>query len=274
MFSQVEIAALPQPALGVKPRLESTLETIAIGSKDRRVVYHTTNHIEAPNWMRDGRSFLFNGNGHIYQLPVTGGSPQLLDTGLAVRCNNDHGLSPNGTRLAISDQTEERKSLIYLLPATGGAPRRITRTSPSYWHGWSPDGKTLAFCGERNGNFDIYTISTDGGEEQRLTTAEGLDDGPEYSPDGKFIYFNSERTGSMQIWRMKPDGSGQEPVTSDEYATIGSPIPPRTANGSCFSLTRKKSKAIRKTRMSCSALSPPQAEKSKSSRNCLAAREQ
>jgi Tol biopolymer transport system component len=136
---------------------------------------------------------------------------------MAVRCNNDHGISPDGTQLAISDQTMDRRSRIYVLPITGGEPRLVTSLAPSYWHGWSPDGKTLAYCAERNGEFDIYTIAAAGGEERRLTTAPGLDDGPEYSPDGQYIYFNSERTGTMQIWRMKPDGSQQEQVTSDEY---------------------------------------------------------
>src|SRR5437867_947050 len=120
-------------------------------------------------------------------------------------------------RLAISDQSQERKSLIYLLPTAGGTPRRLTRLGPSYWHGWSPDGKTLVFCGERNGEFDIYTIPVDSGDEKQLTSSPGLDDGPDYSPDGKFIYFNSERTGTMQIWRMKPNGADQEQVTSDEF---------------------------------------------------------
>ena len=135
----------------------------------------------------------------------------------ANRCNNDHGISPDGTQLAISDNSQgDHESLVYIVPIGGGTPRRITQKSPSYWHGWSPDGKTLAFVGQRNGEFDIYTIPAAGGEETRLTTAKGLDDGPEYSPDGKYIYFNSERTGHMQIWRMKPDGSEQEQVFSDD----------------------------------------------------------
>jgi Tol biopolymer transport system component len=196
--------------------LHCTIETVNIASKDRRAIYHTLDHIEAPNWSRDGRYFLFNSGGRIYRLPVTGGRPEQVDTGLAGRCNNDHGFSPDGAQLAISDQSRGGKSLIYLLPATGGAPRQITALGPSYWHGWSPDGSTLAFCGERDGEFDIYTIAAQGGQEKRLTTAKGLDDGPEYSPDGKLIYFNSERTGSMQIWRMQADGSGQEQVTSDD----------------------------------------------------------
>ncbi len=107
--------------------------------------------------------------------------------------------------------------MVYTLPVSGGTPRQITSTGPSYWHGWSPDGKTLAFCGERQGEFDIYTIPVAGGVETRLTTAAGLDDGPEYSPDGNSIYFNSVRTGTMQIWRMRTDGSAQEQVTGDEF---------------------------------------------------------
>jgi len=215
VFSNVTSAPLTMPS-NTLAVLECSLETVAIASTNRHMVYHTRDHIEAPNWSRDGQYFLFNSAGHIYRLPVTGGTPQLLDTG-AVKCNNDHGISPDGTLLAVSGQTAENNSRVYVLPIEGGPPRQMTPLEPSFWHGWSPDGRTLAYCAERNGNFDIYTIPATGGNETRLTTAPGLDDGPDFSPDGKFIYFNSERTGIMQIWRMKPDGSDQEPVTDDDF---------------------------------------------------------
>ena len=215
VFSKVEMT---QPAgTAEKPQLYSTLETVTADSADRRVAYLAQGRFEAPNWTRNGGDFLFNHEGHIEKLSVKGTAPEKIDTGLATRCNNDHGISPDGTQLAISDNSQEdHESLVYIVPIKGGEPRRVTQKSPSYWHGWSPDGKTLAFVGQRNGDFDIYTIPAAGGEETRLTTAKGLDDGPEYSPDGSYIYFNSERTGHMQIWRMKADGSGQEQVFSDD----------------------------------------------------------
>ncbi len=217
LFSNVELLT-PAPAAAANPKLYSTLETIAVDSTDRRVVYVAPERFEAPNWNRDGQSLLFNRNGRIERIPVTGGTPERIDTGFATQCNNDHGISPDSQWLAISDQSQaDHRSLIYIVPIHGGAPRRVTQKSPSYWHGWSPDGKTLAFVGERGGEFDIYSIPFAGGEETRLTTAKGLDDGPEYSPDGDFIYFNSERTGHMQIWRMKPDGSAQEQITNDDF---------------------------------------------------------
>lgn len=215
----IEKAVFSNVELTNKPRvLESTLETIAIGSKDRKVIYTAEEHFEAPNWSRDGKYFLLNRAGRMVKLPVTGGTFETIDTGFAIRCNNDHGISPDGTQLVISDQSQEqRRSTIYTLPITGGTPKRITKLAPSYWHGWSPDGKTLVYCADRNGNFDVYSIPVEGGDEKRLTTAEGLDDGPEYSPDGKYIYFNSVRSGLMQIWRMNADGSNQVQVTKDEY---------------------------------------------------------
>jgi TolB protein len=217
-FSAVELKQQQAPtgnsSNGV---LHCALERVPIASKDRRVLYHTLEHIEAPNWSRDGKYLVFNSGGRIYRLPAAGGKPEVIDTGFANRCNNDHGFSPDGARLAISDQSRGGKSLVYVLPSSGGTPRLLTSLGPSYWHGWSPDGSMLAYCADRNGNYDIYTIPVDGGEERRLTLAPGLDDGPDYSPDGRHIYFNSERSGSMQIWRMKPDGTAQEQVTSDEF---------------------------------------------------------
>ncbi len=217
VFKNVELHEGTVPA-APKPSLISTLETITLASKDRRVVWWTTNLIEAPNWLPDGTNLFFNSKGRIYRIALSGGEPVVIDTAFATRCNNDHGISPDGTQLAISDQSQgNQRSRIYTLPITGGTPKLITETGPSYWHGWSPDGKTLAYCAERNGEFDIYTIPVGGGTETRLTDAKGLDDGPDYSPDGKWIYFNSDRAGRMQVWRMKPDGAEQEQITKDDY---------------------------------------------------------
>jgi Tol biopolymer transport system component len=237
-FSNVEVLTLPN-GLTTRFTMESTLEIIDVSSSDRRVVYQTTNHIEAPNWSRDGAYFLFNSADRIWKIPFSGGKPHLIDTGLATHCRN-HGMSPDGTLLAINDYGSDFKSRIYILPVTGGAPRLVTPDAPaysvpetpgagpspfrrlvipyshSYWHGWSPDGKTIAYSAERNGELDVYTLSLQGGKEKRLTTTPG-DDGPDYSSDGQHIFFSSKRTGLMQIWRMKTDGSEQQQITADDY---------------------------------------------------------
>ena len=197
-------------------QIESTLEIIDILSLERTIIHRAKTHFEAPNWSPDGKTLIYNSMGALYKIPVSGGSPMQIPTGFAAKINNDHGISPDGTQMVISDQTETGQSLIYSIPIEGGEPQKITPLGPSYWHGWSPNGKTLVYCAERNGNYDIYSIPYKGGQELRLTQTEGLDDGPDYSPDGKFIYFNSARTGTMQIWRMKADGSEQQQLTFDD----------------------------------------------------------
>jgi Tol biopolymer transport system component len=180
-------------------------------------VLQTERLIEAPNWTRDGAALIVNGDGRLYRLALNGPAELTeIDTGFAVKNNNDHGLSPDGTRLAISDHTEFGKSCIYTLPAAGGTPRRVTDHQPSYWHGWSPDGAALAYCGERGGVFDIYAISVEGGTETCLTGGHGYNDGPDYTPDGKWLWFNSTRSGTMQLWRMRADGSDKRQMTDDE----------------------------------------------------------
>lgn len=217
VFSNVHLVT-DQRHIVRRPELYSTLETITIASTDRRVTYTAPRRAEAPNWTPDGAFLLFNRDGGIWRVPVAGATPEPIDTGFTTRCNNDHGISPDGKMLAISDQSAEpHQSVIYTVPIGGGTPHLVTERFPSYWHGWSPDGNTLAFCGQRDGKFGIFEIPVSGGEETRLTTTTGLDDGPDYSPDGKYLYFNSDRTGTMQIWRMRPDGADLQQVTSDDF---------------------------------------------------------
>ncbi len=224
IFSQVDLKPLPPST--APPTLVSVLETVNVASTDRRVAYLAATHFEAPNWSRDG-SFLLvnqsdNNTGRIlhldwHQPTLSATDPKLIDSAPQLHLNNDHGLSPDGSQLAVSDNSSpDHNSRVYVLSVTGGTPREITATGPSYWHGWSPDGKTLAFVGQRSGEFDIYTVPVTGGPQTRLTTAKGLDDGPEYSPDGQTIFFCSVRSGHMQLWRMRPNGSDQRQLLTSE----------------------------------------------------------
>jgi TolB protein len=225
-----------RPAASNEKRVrETSLETLDIATGERKIVYRDRTLFEAPNWSRDGKLFYFNRAGRIWTLPVIGGEPALLDTGIAIKNNNDHGLSFDGQWLALSSGSGENGSKIYVVPATGGAAREITPLGPSYWHGWSPDGQTLAYCAKRNGNFDVYTIPAAGGAETRLTTAEGLDDGCEYTADGSKIYFHSERSGGVpKIFRMNPDGTAPEQVTADEQYADWFPHPSPDGNWLVF----------------------------------------
>lgn len=207
-----------QPQQTELSKVTSILEIYDITTGERTILKEFPYLIEAPDWTPDGKYLIYNSEGLIYKLPVnSSGEPELIDTGFATRCNNDHLMSPDGKLMAISHRSlPDGRPTIFVLPGEGGEPKQVTPSLPSYMHGWSPDGKMLTYCANRNGEMDVYTISIDGTNETRLTTSEGLNDGPEYSPDGEYIWFNSMRTGLMQIWRMKTDGSEQTQITFDE----------------------------------------------------------
>lgn len=217
VFRNVRIVVpAPDTLVPYKQYIGSHLEVMDVSTGFSKIIYQSKGSIQAPNWMNDGNRLLYNGDGLLYTFDLKTTTPTLLNTGSAKQNNNDHVMSFDGKMLGISNFDKERKgSIVYTLPITGGEPKQITETAPSYLHGWSPDGKFLIFTGQRNNEFDIYKIPSSGGKEIQLTTAKGLDDGSEYTPDGQFIYFNSARTGTMQIWRMKPDGSSQEQITND-----------------------------------------------------------
>lgn len=205
---------------GAVTRARSSLEVFDVATGAVGVVLRTERLIEAPNWTRDGRALIVNGDGLLWRVPLDAPALLPIDTGFARACNNDHGVSPDGRWLAVTDKTETGQSCIYVLPVGGGEPRRVTPRVPSYWHGWSPDGSTLAFCAKRPtrwapDTFGVATIPVEGGEERWLVEGPGHSDGPDYSPDGEWIWFNSSNDGAMQLWRVRPDGSNAERMTDD-----------------------------------------------------------
>ena len=204
--------------------LSSRMELMNVFDGKRIIIHQDSGRFEAPNWMTDGKRLLFNQAGSIFTIPIDGGTPEKLNTGIADRNNNDHVISFDGKWLAISHQRTGMAgggSTVYYLPITGGEPKLVTDSTPSYLHGWSPNGKEVVYTAQRTSKspaYNIYKKPIAGGAEVQLTfNTSGLADGPEYSPDGKYIYYNSTETGTMQVWRMKPDGSNKEQMTFDEY---------------------------------------------------------
>ena len=195
----------------------SILELLDIKTGKTREIKRFDHLIEAP-FFRGENELLYNTDGRIFRLFLDSGKIEKIPTGICSRCNNDHVLSADGTKLAVSHHSvEDGLSRIYIvdLEDSEKAPRLVTPLGPSYLHGWSPDGKTLSYCASRGGEYDIYVIPAAGGEEMRLTDTPGLNDGPEYSPDGKTIYFNSVRSGLMDCYRMDSDGKNPVRLTDN-----------------------------------------------------------
>ncbi len=195
--------------------MRSFLEIYDLANDNVTTVLEVDVHIEAPNWSPDGNQLIVNGDGKLFRVPLAEPELQPIECGDLSHLNNDHGISPDGKTLVVSDSPARSTSLIYTLPFEGGTPHLVTETAPSWWHGWSPDGQTLAYTSVRHEQFGISTIPATGGEETLLVSSPHHYDGPDYTPDGDWIWFNSDRGGSMDLWRMRSDGSDLEKMTDD-----------------------------------------------------------
>lgn len=223
LFGQIFICLFATASCIGQVKFDTTsyVQTVDITTGKIDTVLIAKGDFEAPNWHPDNY-LVMNFRGKMYQLNLANRALAVINTGSVNQLMDDHGISPDGKWLAITDfdssghSQQKYRFYIYTVPVTGGEPKRLTFDDVSFWHGWSPDGKTIAYCGGSFSNLDVYTIPVEGGTPKRLTETEGLDDGPDYSPDGKYIYFHSYRTGHMQIWRMNTDGSHPEQMTFDE----------------------------------------------------------
>ena len=205
-----------------KDYIGSHLEIMEVATGHRKILHSTSNSVQAPNWTVDGKQLIYNSEGRLYRYHLNDGVISPLNTGFAIKNNNDHVLSFDGTLLGIShhNNNDNNSSTLYYLPSQGDSiPVVVTKpgVGNSYLHGWSPDNQKMIFTGHRKGQYDIYSVDLKTGKEKQLTNQKTLDDGPEYSPDGAHIFFNSVRSGKMKLWSMDSEGKNQTQLTFDEY---------------------------------------------------------
>jgi tricorn protease len=120
--------------------------------------------------------------GDLWSVPRSGGDAQrLTSTGRA----RNPVFSPDGSQIAFTGE-EDGNYDIYVIPASGGVPRRITyHPDPDMTVGWTPDGKSILFVSPRDSytRFSrLFTVPVAGGfpSEVPLPMAEF----GSYSPDG------------------------------------------------------------------------------------------
>lgn len=98
-------------------------------------------------------------------------------------------LSADGQWIAFDSNLEGNQD-IYMMPAAGGEPRRVTRDpGDDFQPDLSGDGREITFHSTRNATRDIYVINADGSGERRLTSDAGESYNPAFSRDGLAISY-------------------------------------------------------------------------------------
>jgi len=123
--------------------------------------------------------------------------------------------SPDGGTIAFARWTENN-SEIFLIPALGGAERRVVSVGVGLLHliriSWSPDGKRIAYPAYGSkGSQEIYLVSLDTLQTQPLLPAPECQDAlePAFSPDGtQLALVCASSWGVYGIYVVRiPDGS-------------------------------------------------------------------
>lgn len=112
----------------------------------------------------------------------------------AIALPEQPALSPDGTRIAYVLRTAEREHdredrALWMVPADGGAARRLTRGPADTAPAWSPDGRWIAFVRGGDGPPQLWLLPADGGEPEPVTHLPAGAGAPVWSPDGTAIAF-------------------------------------------------------------------------------------
>jgi dipeptidyl aminopeptidase/acylaminoacyl peptidase len=144
-----------------------------------------------------------------------------VDDLLAIRRVSDAQVSPDGKLVAyavreVSLEKNASVSHIWIVPATGGAPRRLTNGEKGEARPrWSPDGRTIAFLSSRSGSAQVWLIPVDGGEAAQLTRISTGADGHVWSPAGTHLAFTSD------VWPGLEGGDAAQKKREEEIEASG-----------------------------------------------------
>ena len=93
-----------------------------------------------------------------------------IDDLLAIKSVSDPQISPDGKSVVyvvseLDRATDKTNSDLWLVPAAGGEPKRLTTAEGTDNHPrWRPDGKEIAFVSSRGGSSQVWLLPIDGGE--------------------------------------------------------------------------------------------------------------
>jgi len=115
-----------------------------------------------------------------------------------------YDISPDHSELLVGSATGGDDELpIWILPASGGSPRRLGDVI-THDAAWAPDGQKIVYAS----GCDLYLVKPDGSGPQKLVSTAGRPFWPRWSPDGRVLRFTLQDriTHFLSLWEVSGEG--------------------------------------------------------------------
>ncbi len=154
-----------------------------------------------------GDQVVFTYEGDLWSGSVQGGAARRLTThpGQEIAAH----FSPDGAWIAFTGAFDGTPS-VYVMPAQGGSPRRLTWRGNALVRGWSPDGTRVLFSAAPTADCrpitQVWSVDLQGHEPQALPLGKAFQ--AAISPDGSRILYNPK---GQEEYYWKRYRGGQHP---------------------------------------------------------------
>jgi tricorn protease len=161
-----------------------------------------------------GDQVVFTWDGDLWTGSLRGGEARRITTHPGIE--SFARFSPDGKWIAFTGQYDGPGD-VYVMPAAGGTPKRLTWHGPAQVQGWTADGKIL-FTASYEGNFRpisrLYAVDMEGHEPEPLLPRAVQGNA---SPDGKYLAFAPK--GIIEYYWKRYKGGWHEELWMKDLAT-------------------------------------------------------
>ncbi len=209
-----QAAELFQKLEGRRDWTESILCILDVDSGEVTELQRFDTIIEAPNWSPDGSFLYYNADGLIYRYELSSKAITQVNTGPCTNCNNDHVLSSDGRKIAVSHMNIE-----------GGFSSYIYRISLAAEDMGNREGMGNREDMESRENREVREYKEykekekEEEEEKKSTWKQITPNSPSFlhgwSSDGEMVYcaFRGSESQTVDIYAISEEGGEERRLT-------------------------------------------------------------